>query len=204
MRTVRIRPWPDPVIDTLGHDPRSRYAETFWLPAVGPTCLLLLRRAADCFDEHPDGVAVDTAELSAALGLGFREGAASPLVRALERLVHFDLAVRAGDDLAVRRTLPPVTGRHLRRLPMTLQRRHARWAEETLQGAPLALARRRACRLALELAAVEDDPDTIERALGRVGFHPALCREAAAWAHRRHLDLPDPPEVGVPVGDPAA
>ena len=34
--TLTIKPWPDPVIDTLGHDPRSRYAETFWLPTLGP------------------------------------------------------------------------------------------------------------------------------------------------------------------------
>ena len=35
--TLTIRPWNDPVIDALGHDPRSRYAETFWLPTLGPT-----------------------------------------------------------------------------------------------------------------------------------------------------------------------
>ena len=34
--TLTIRPWPDPLIDTLGYDPRSRYVETFWLPTLGP------------------------------------------------------------------------------------------------------------------------------------------------------------------------
>ena len=29
-------PWLDPVIDELGHDPRSAYVETFWLPVLGP------------------------------------------------------------------------------------------------------------------------------------------------------------------------
>lgn len=208
MPTVRIRPWPDPVIDTLGHDPRSRYVETFWLPAIGPTCVLLLRRVADCLDEAPDGVELDAGELSAALGLGFRDGAASPLARALERLVHFDLAIRAGDtEVAVRRTLPPLNLRLLRRLPAPLQHRHARWAERALRGAPASLARQRARRLALELAALDDDPDTIERALGRIGFHPALCREAAIWAHGRRSG--DSRGAGVPVpltpaGDPAA
>jgi hypothetical protein len=35
--TLTIVPWPDPTIDTLGHDPRSVYVETFWLPILGPT-----------------------------------------------------------------------------------------------------------------------------------------------------------------------
>ena len=39
--TVTITPWPDPVIDTLGFDPRSSYVETFWLPTLGPTSLLI-------------------------------------------------------------------------------------------------------------------------------------------------------------------
>lgn len=35
--TITVRPWPDPVIDTLGHDARSMYAEVFWLPTLGPS-----------------------------------------------------------------------------------------------------------------------------------------------------------------------
>jgi hypothetical protein len=34
---ITIVPWTDPVIDTIGYDPRTRYAETFWLPVLGPT-----------------------------------------------------------------------------------------------------------------------------------------------------------------------
>jgi len=34
--TITIKPWLDPVVDVLGHDPRSRYVETFWLPTLGP------------------------------------------------------------------------------------------------------------------------------------------------------------------------
>ena len=33
---LRVTPWPDPVLDVLGHDPRSWYAETFWLPDSRP------------------------------------------------------------------------------------------------------------------------------------------------------------------------
>ena len=48
--TISITPWADPIIDTLGHDPRSEYVERFWLPTLGPTTLLLLRRIATHFD----------------------------------------------------------------------------------------------------------------------------------------------------------
>jgi hypothetical protein len=41
---LTVTAWSDPVLDHLGHDPRSRYAERFWLPIVGPSCLLLGRR----------------------------------------------------------------------------------------------------------------------------------------------------------------
>ena len=34
--TLMIRPWPDGVIDALGHDPRSTYVEQFWLGILGP------------------------------------------------------------------------------------------------------------------------------------------------------------------------
>ena len=26
---IRVKPWPDPVLDVLGHDPRSWYAEAY-------------------------------------------------------------------------------------------------------------------------------------------------------------------------------
>src|SRR5438128_11585786 len=89
---LRVTPWPDPVLDVLGHDPRSRYAETFWLPTLGPTALLLLRHLADRFDRNPDGIELTLADTSSALGLGQREGSSSPIVRTLRRLEQFDLA----------------------------------------------------------------------------------------------------------------
>jgi len=29
--------WHDPLIDRLGHDPRTRYVERFWLGILGPS-----------------------------------------------------------------------------------------------------------------------------------------------------------------------
>jgi hypothetical protein len=187
--TIAVRPWSDPVIDTLGHDPRSVYVETFWLPTLGPTSLLLLRHLAARFDETPDLVELDVATTAQRLGLGHREGPSSPLVRSFTRLEQFDLACRTRDEhLAVRRTVPPVNRRHIRRLPDALRVEHDAWAEAQLAEPPLAAARRRACRIALALLEQGDDLDRAERALHAVGFHPAICRAAAEWAHGRHRD----------------
>jgi hypothetical protein len=191
--TLLIKPWHDPVVDTLGHDPRSRYVEQFWLPTLGPTALLLLRHLADRFDRDPDGVELTVIDTSHALGLGQREGSASPIVRTLRRLSQFDLACEdpMSNTVAVRRNVPPVNTRHLRRLPRDLQRAHAEWAEQQLAEAPMAEARRRARRVAFTLLEQGDDPDHVERALHAIGFHPALCHESAQWAYQRHREALD-------------
>ncbi len=187
--TLLIKPWNDPIVDTLGHDPRSRYVETFWLPTLGPTALLLLRHLADRFDRTPEGVELTVSDTSHALGLGQRDGASSPLVRTLNRLTQFDLACEdpLSDTVAVRRNVPPVNTRHLRRLPSELQLAHAEWAEQQLAEHPLAEARRRSRRVAFTLLEQGDDPDHVERALHAIGFHPALCHESA------RVGVPAPP-----------
>jgi len=186
--SLTIRPWADPVVDTLGHDPRSRYAETFWLPTIGPTALLLMRHLADRFDRNPDGVELPLADTSSALGLGPREGASSPIVRSLRRLEQFDLACAdpQSPSVAVRRNVPPVNPRHLRRLPRDVQLAHADWAEAHLADTPIAAARQRARRVAFTLLEQGDDPDHVERVLHAMGFHPSLCHESARWAYERH------------------
>ncbi len=188
--TITIKPWNDPVVDTVGHDPRSLYVETFWLPTLGPTALLLLRHLAARFDEHPAGIELPVAEASQALGLGDRAGNSSPIVRSLGRLEQFDLACTDphSPTVAVRRNLPPVNRRHVRRLPAHLQVAHDEWAEARLAEQPLAEARRRARRLALALLEQGDDADHVERVLYSTGFHPAVCHEAARWAWGRHRE----------------
>ena len=118
---LRVTPWPDPVLDVLGHDPRSWYAETFWLPTLGPTALLLMRHLADRFERSPEGIELAVADTAAALGLGV-EGNSSPLIRSLGRLRQFELACTDDETtISVRRSLPPVHRRHVRRLPAPLQ-----------------------------------------------------------------------------------
>ena len=187
--TLTICPWPDPILDTVGHDPRSLYAETFWLPTLGPTALLLLRHLATKFDERPGPLELQVAEASFALGLGERAGNSSPIVRTLARLETFDLACSDGQTtIAVRRNLAPVHQRHLRRLPQPLQAMHADWAAARLDEAPHADARRRARRIALALLEQGDDRDHVERVLYSTGFHPAVCHDAFRWAWDRHQE----------------
>jgi hypothetical protein len=187
--TLTIKPWPDPLLDTLGHDPRSLYVETFWLPTLGPTAVLLLRHLATKFDESPGGIELAVADTSQALGLGQRDGNSSPILRTLTRLSQFDLACDDGrGTVAVRRNLPPINRRHVRRLPGHLQTAHAEWAEAKLAEAPLATARRRARQVAFTLLEQGDDPDHVERILYATGFHPSVCHDAARWAYQRHRD----------------
>jgi hypothetical protein len=40
---IHVRPWPDPVIDAVGLDPRSAYVERFWLGILRPATFLVTR-----------------------------------------------------------------------------------------------------------------------------------------------------------------
>jgi len=195
---IRVTPWPDPVLDVLGHDPRSWYAETFWLPTLGPTALLLMRHLADRFEQTPAGVDLPVADTAAALGLGPRDGQNSPLMKSLGRLRQFELACSEDETtISVRRTLPPVQRRHVRRLPALLQARHAEWVAGHTN-APVELARRRARRVALTLVVQGEPIDNVERALHSGGFHPALAHEAVRWAREQKRDLDDARELTAP------
>ncbi len=200
--TITVRPWPDPVIDTLGHDARSLYAEVFWLPTLGPSTLLLLRHLAGRLGSEPGGFDLPVAATSQALGLGHREGSSSPLMRSFSRLVQFDLACgEPASEVAVRASVPPVNRRHIRRLPADLQQAHGEWAAARLAEGELATARRRARRIAFALLEQGDDPDHVERILHGIGFHPGLCGDSAAWAYSRHRDALTAATVGTEAAD---
>lgn len=108
-----------------GFDARSAYVETYWLAVLGPSSILTLRRLTDWLDEQPTGLQVNQQDLAASLGLGAGLGRHAPLVRTLDRLVKFGAACVAWDAYAVRRTMPPLAERHIRRLPGYLAERHA-------------------------------------------------------------------------------
>ncbi len=123
--SLRVEPWADAVIDKLGHDPRSVYVETYWLPILGPSATWLLRHLTTRLDESPEGIELDVEETARSLGLGERLSPNAPFARTLKRCVDFNMAEWRGTlQLAVRRRLPPLARRQLRRLPESLQARH--------------------------------------------------------------------------------
>ncbi|MBI2711142.1 MAG: hypothetical protein HYX34_15845 [Actinobacteria bacterium] len=186
--TLAITPWPDPVIDRLGHDPRSLYVETFWLGILGPSTTWLLRRIAVGLERHPDGFDLPLEETARALGLGMKGGRASAFVRALGRCVQFGAATASGPmGLAVRRRLPPLTRHQVDRLPPELREAHASWQREQIGGGGTAAQRKRARALALSLFELDEPIEDVERHLHRWHFHPAVAHDAVHWARDRHL-----------------
>jgi hypothetical protein len=129
--TLAIVPWDDPVFAIRGHDPRHEYVERYWLPILGPSTTWLLRRFARGFDEVPGGFRINLADTSRALGLGEGTGKHSMISRSLDRACQFGLAQRHGlDRVAVRRHMPPLSARQLKRLPLALQQSHERLMTE--------------------------------------------------------------------------
>jgi hypothetical protein len=184
---VVIRPWVDDVIDALGFDPRSTYAENFWLGILGPSTTWLMRRMVAGLEDQPEGYEMRLAETARSLGLGERGGRHSPFLRAVTRTIQFELA-RPEDDgaLAIRRKLPPLNRRQVLRLPPALQSAHARWQEQQLHVPTAEELRRRGRLLALSLVELGEDLEATERQLLRWRYHPALARDAALWAWQRH------------------
>jgi hypothetical protein len=184
---LQVEPWVDPLIDRLGHDPRSHYAERFWLPVLGPSTMWLLRRIASGLEAQPEGFEMDLAAAAKALGLGAteRQGRNSPFMRTLTRCVDFDMATLRGRTLAVRRKLPPLSRRHLLRLPPELVAEHERYLESQSDNPAVESMRNRGRLLALSFAELGEDQATAEEQLLRWRFHPALARECASWAYGR-------------------
>lgn len=190
--TLIVRPWPDEVLDHLGPDPRSAYAEDFWLPVLGPSTLLLLRRFASGFDCHPEGYGLDLGETARSLGLGDKSGRHSPFLRAINRCTQFGMAQLTGpEDIAVRRRLPPLGRQHLRRLSPALQARHEAWVSEQAQVPAGRDQLLRARRLALSLFEVGEDWSGVERQLVRWHYRAEHVRDALSWAQEQQRWRPD-------------
>jgi hypothetical protein len=127
---LEVHPWDDPVLDHLGHDPRSPYVERFWLAVLGPSCVFLLRRLAAELERSPDGFELVAHHWASELGLGMRGGKHGPFWRSIERACRFNAAQRNGRRLVVRRRLPPLTSRQVARLPAHLAEAHRIWVDE--------------------------------------------------------------------------
>jgi hypothetical protein len=207
--SLTVLPWPDVVIDTVGHDPRSSYVERFWLGVLGPSATWFVRRLADGLEAAPEGYELDLATTALELGLGARGGRHAPFMRTIERCCRFGATELRDSTLRVRRKLPPLTRSQLDRLPERLRVDHQRWVEvdRPESGVTVETMRQRARQLALSLLELGEDGATAERQLFRWHVHPAMAHEATAWAvatHRARTEASTPvrPTTPPPVPDP--
>jgi hypothetical protein len=117
--------WPDPLLDSAGHDPRATYARRFWLPTLGPSTLLLMALLVERLEREPNGFRLDATTTSQSLGLGASDSRHAPFGRSLLRLIRFSQAqLRDDGAFAVRRRLPALTSRQVAKLPEGLAAAH--------------------------------------------------------------------------------
>ena len=187
--TVHLVPWDDPTVERIGFDARSDYAETFWLPILGPSTLWLLRNVAQRFDAEPDGLTLEINETAQALGIGSRTGRNSAFHRSINRIVNFGMARTLDDQtLAVRRVLPPLHSGQVRRLTPSGKRLHDRLMEDRTTVSDEDQIR--ANKVAATLLRLGDSPDLVEQQLVMWGVQPGLAKTAVdhAWAEKARED----------------
>lgn len=122
---LAVSEWFDPYLAEHGHPVRSSYVELFWLPILGPTSMVLLRRLVIGFEHAPGGYRIGVQDTARSLGVGLPTSRQSTFLRALHRLVIFRTARFAGDALQVHRRLPSLHAGQVRRLPASLRAAHA-------------------------------------------------------------------------------
>lgn len=121
--TLQLTRWVDPRIEAVGFPPHHVYVELLWLPIIGPSTTWIYRRLGELLVRRPGNAAITLTDLACAVGLGSAIGPSSTLQQSLRRLIRFGLA-RWNGLLAVRTMAPPISQRHLERLPAPLQAMH--------------------------------------------------------------------------------
>jgi hypothetical protein len=129
-----VIPWHDPITQHVGAPVDSPYLERFWLPILGPTSTWLLRHVDRHFETSPDGVVLDLAETSRALGLSPIIDEHCHVARAMNRCVYFGLAQPVGDVVAVRRWAPPLSHKSIQSLSPATRAAYRRWVNERTGG----------------------------------------------------------------------
>jgi len=138
--SIELSPLYDPTLEKVGLPLTHPYVERVYCSVLGPSSVLLLRRAGELFAEYPEGLRVDVVDLSRSLGLGVRAdaddvGRNSPLRRTMNRLVRFRMAAWRDDDrLGIHPKLPALERHRVARLPEPVQTAHHRLLTDHLDG----------------------------------------------------------------------
>lgn len=189
MAIIKVCRWEDQTTEDAGFDPRSQYAEAFWLPILGPSTMWFLRNLAQRFDDEPHGFELNVEETSQALGIGTRGGTSSAFHRTVNRMLNFGMAQAIDEStIAVRRVMPRLHRGQVRRLSPSGRRLHEQLTAETDDRQ--AEDRSRATQVAGTLLELGDSPDLVEQQLVIWGVQPALARDAVnhAWAAKARAD----------------
>lgn len=183
---LMLIPWIDHRVDAFGHDPRSVYAEQFWLGTLGPSTTWFLRHCATLLDDT-DSTVVSLRETACTLGIGHEGGIRSAMIKTVGRACRFRAARPVGaTTLAVRLLLPRLSHRQLQRLPSFQQRRHEEFTAVRMNPDPSDPLQDRARRLAMVLVECGDTFSETETQLARLSLHPAIASEAVHWAWSQH------------------
>lgn len=186
-----VVPWLDTRTGETGHDPRSAYVETFWLPLLGPSTTLLIRRLADEFDASPEGFEIDCRAISRDIGLGPRMDRNGAFARTLERCCKFNMMQVDGPLLHVRRQIPRLGHRQIGKLSSRLQILHHTWTIDPADdGAQRRTELVRAAHLARTLLALGESTHEAEKQLHKWHFHPSIAWHAVQWAQTGPEQLP--------------
>ena len=116
---LHIERWNDPVTTSV-FDSDTDEALMFLAPVLGPTSTLLLHRLARALVSGGP-VCWSLADLATTFGVSLGQ-----IDRTIDRLERFGYARRDGFTLAVRVAIPPLTRRHIERLPAYLAATYAR------------------------------------------------------------------------------
>ena len=139
-RTVHLSPLVDSTLERIGFPLEHPYVEQVYCSVLGPTSVLLLRHIGRQLAEHPGGVDLDLIDASRRLGLGIRTeanevGRRSVIVRSIDRLVQFRLALRHSDEsVGVYRKVPALSHGRVSHLPDGLRATHERLLSAHLEG----------------------------------------------------------------------
>ena len=112
--TISTTVWDDPLA-AGGLDADSDDALVYLTPILGPTATLLLHRLARYLTGELTAQTWTISELAASLGV-----MPSTLTATLARLDRFGMIRVTGDRTQVRTRIPPLSARHLSRLPAYL------------------------------------------------------------------------------------